>query len=58
MIMNIHKMSSGVTMPASINKKKQELPFVVISPADKRNSGMIGLLSNGKSVFRLNRLEE
>ncbi|CDG17235.1 conserved protein of unknown function [Xenorhabdus doucetiae] len=29
-------------MPVSINKKKQELPFIVISPANKRDSGMIG----------------
>ncbi|OKP04764.1 hypothetical protein Xedl_00520 [Xenorhabdus eapokensis] len=51
-------------MPVSIHKKKQELPFVVISPANKRNSGMIGspinrnLLSNGKSIFRPKQTKE
>ncbi|MBE8597798.1 hypothetical protein [Xenorhabdus sp. BG5] len=51
-------------MPVSINKKKQELPFVVISPANKRDSGMIdlpgnrNLLSHGNSIFRLEQVKE
>ncbi|WP_167383189.1 hypothetical protein [Xenorhabdus ishibashii] len=50
-------------MPVSINKKKQELPFVVISPANKRDSGMIGLpisrnlLSNESLFLGRNRLK-
>ncbi len=51
-------------MPVCINKKKQELPFVVISPANKWDSGMIDLpsdrdlLSNRNSIFRLQQVKE
>ncbi|MDC9604622.1 hypothetical protein WDV76_12725 [Xenorhabdus griffiniae] len=57
-------MSSEVTMLVNVNKKKQELPFVVISPADKRNLDMIdllsnrNLLSNGNSIFKLEQVKE
>ncbi|CAM3686280.1 hypothetical protein Xentx_00102 [Xenorhabdus thuongxuanensis] len=51
-------------MPVSINKKKRELPFVVISPINNRDSGMIdlpsnrNLLNNRKSIFRPKQIKE